>query len=71
MHAPIGALVDHPYQIALLGQQMMEKVRTKQLQQLEREAAKKAAIEQLQNVYEQQKLQQQQQQQQVDRELLI
>ena len=50
---------------------MMEKVRTKQLQQLEREAAKKAAIEQLQNVYEQQKLQQQQQQQQVDRELLI
>jgi len=41
------------------GQQMMEKVRTKQQQQLQREAAKKAAIEQLQNVYEQHKLQQQ------------
>ena len=37
----------------------MEKVRTKQQQQLQREAAKKAAIEQLQNVYEQHKLQQQ------------
>ena len=37
---------------------MMEKVRTKQQQQLELEAAKRAAIEQLQNVYEQHKLQQ-------------
>ena len=41
------------------GQQMMEKVRTKQQQQLELEAAKRAAIEQLQNVYAQHKLQQQ------------
>jgi hypothetical protein len=38
------------------GQQMMEKVRTKQQQQLQLEAAKKAAIEQLQNAYEQHKL---------------
>lgn len=36
------------------GQQMMEKVRSKQQQQQELEAAKRAAIEQLQNVYEQQ-----------------
>ena len=33
---------------------MMEKVRSKQQQQQELEAAKRAAIEQLQNVYEQQ-----------------
>ena len=38
------------------GQQMMEKVRTKQQQQQQLEAAKKAAIEQLQNAYEQHKL---------------
>ena len=42
------------------GQQMMEKVRTKQQQQLQLEAAKKAAIEQLQNAYEQHKLLRQQ-----------
>ncbi len=35
---------------------MMEKVRTKQQQQQQLEAAKKAAIEQLQNAYEQHKL---------------
>lgn len=44
------------------GQQMMEKVQAKQQQQMELEAAKRAAIEQLQNVYAQHKLQQQEQQ---------
>ena len=38
---------------------MMEKVQAKQQQQMELEAAKRAAIEQLQNVYAQHKLQQQ------------
>ena len=43
------------------GEQMMERVRQKEQQQLELEAAKRAAIEQLQSAYAQHKMQQQQQ----------
>ena len=45
------------------GEQMMERVREKEEQQKEMEAAKRAAVEQLQSVYAQQMLQQQDQQQ--------
>jgi len=42
------------------GEQMMERVRQKEQQQMELEAAKRAAIEQLQSAYAQHKMQQQQ-----------